>query len=309
MLFCLSYNWNTWLVKGNLLVACILTLLIMASGTNARPNPHMHRIDARNHLRSIRSSRNTSNGIWQPKVGAKWQIQLVNPVQDISMGADIFDIDLFDNTAATISKIHKTGAKAICYFSAGSYEDWRPDASKFLESDMGDELDGWPGERWLNVKSANVRTIMKSRLDLAVKKGCDGVDPDNIDAYGNDSGLDLTKANSIDYVNFLASEAHSRGLSIGLKNGGEIIPDVIGKMQWSVNEQCAQYDECDVYAAFTEANKPVFHIEYSGEIDSKRRLMARVTNSEKSTACNAPNSENFSTVIKNMDLDAWVEYC
>jgi hypothetical protein len=106
---------------------------------------------------------------------------------------------------------------------------------------------------------------MTSRLDMAKEKGCDGVDPDNIDAYGNENGLGLTEADSIDFLTFLATEAHSRGMAIGLKNGGDIIGSVIDKMQWSVNEQCAEYNECDVYAAFTEVNKPVFHIEYSGE--------------------------------------------
>ena len=99
-------------------------------------------------------------------------------------------------------------------------------------------------------------------------------------------------------------------MSIGLKNGGDIIPSVIEKMQWSVNEQCAQYDECDTYAAFTDVGKPVFHIEYADEIGANNKLKMRdVTSSQKSVACDARSAENFSTVIKNMQLDAWVEYC
>jgi hypothetical protein len=37
---------------------------------------------------------------------------------------------------------------------------------------------------------------MSSRLDMAQQKGCDGVDPDNIDAYGNENGLGLTEAST-----------------------------------------------------------------------------------------------------------------
>jgi hypothetical protein len=44
-------------------------------------------------------------------------------------------------------------------------------------------LDGWPGERWLRLGSENVRRIMKGRVELAGQKGCDGVDPDNVDGY------------------------------------------------------------------------------------------------------------------------------
>lgn len=71
----------------------------------------------------------------------------------------------------------------LCYFSAGSYENWRPDAAQFTQSDLGLDLDGWAGEKWLNTNSENVRRIMKDRIDLAKEKGCDGVDPDNVDGY------------------------------------------------------------------------------------------------------------------------------
>ena len=75
------------------------------------------------------------------------------------------------------------GKKVICYFSAGSYEDWRPDASEFKKEDLGRDLDGWPGEKWLDLDSENVRRVMKGRVELAKEKGCDGVDPDNVDGY------------------------------------------------------------------------------------------------------------------------------
>jgi hypothetical protein len=199
------------------------------------------------------------------------------------------------------------GRKVICYFSAGTYENWRSDADSFRDSDKGNNLGDWPGEKWLDTNSANVRKIMQTRLDLAVEKGCDGVDPDNIDAYDNSNGLGLTRDDAINYVNWLASQAHSRGLSVGLKNGGDIIDSVLANMQWSVNEQCAQYSECDTYAAFTEANKPVFHIEYPKGDNTDND--DDVTTKQRTSACNAASAGNFSTVIKNMNLNDWVEYC
>ncbi|KAJ5902170.1 hypothetical protein N7495_002698 [Penicillium taxi] len=300
---------SQWLVKGKVLGVFFMVLLLVLV-LNLRPaSGSVHeRV-----LQRMYTKRASNNDTWQPAAGVKWQIQLSNPVEDISMDADIFDIDLFDNSVDTISKIHKKGSKVICYFSAGTYEDWRSDADDFIDSDFGNDMDDWPGEKWLDTQSSNVRGIMQSRLDLAQQKGCDGVDPDNIDAYGNDSGLDLTESDAIDYLTFLSSEAKSRGMSIGLKNGGDIIPSVIELMQWSVNEQCVQYDECDVYAAFTEVGKPVFHIEYSGEIDTdvdtSSKLRVRVTDQEKLSVCDVISAGRFSTVIKNMKLDAWVVYC
>ncbi|KAJ5970920.1 uncharacterized protein N7479_000838 [Penicillium vulpinum] len=248
---------------------------------------------------------------WQPAVGTKWQIILLKSEETsqiaTSVDAPIYDIDLFDNSKAVISDLQGMGRKVICYFSAGSFEDWRDDASKFQDADKGSDLDGWPGEKWLNLKSANVRKIMQARLDVAVAKGCDGVDPDNIDGYDNTNGLGLTKTDAINYVNWLAGQAHSRGLSIGLKNSGDIIDSVIHNMQWCVNEQCAEYDECDTYAAFIEADKPVFHIEYpKGDTTNNNKA---VSTTEVNSACISNGAGNFSTVIKNMDLDTWVEYC
>lgn len=126
---------------------------------------------------------------WVPSVSDTWQIILSHPPilssSDTSTtpNVSIFDIDLFDTPTETIKHLQTMGKKVICYFSAGSYEDWRPDASEFAKEDLGRDLDGWPGEKWLSLGSKNVRRIMKGRVDLAKSKGCDGVDPDNVDGY------------------------------------------------------------------------------------------------------------------------------
>ena len=248
-------------------------------------------------------SNGTHDGsLWTPKKGDSWQIELSHKFTDTSANVGIFDIDLFINNATTIDELHKSGKKVMCYFSAGSFEDWRPDASKFSQSDKGNPLDGWAGEWWLRVNSTTVRSIMLDRLDLAITKGCDGVDPDNVDGYDNDNGLGLTEADAISYVNFLADAAHGRNLSLGLKNAGAIVPSVISKVEWSVNEQCAEHKECDLFQPFIAAGKPVFHIEYP-----KQGPQAAV--SVKTSLCSSPSSEGFSTILKNMNLDDWYEQC
>ncbi|KAL3457133.1 glycoside hydrolase superfamily [Aspergillus heterothallicus] len=249
----------------------------------------------------------SSGGIWQPELGSKWDIVLSTSVSDTSSAAPIIDIDLFDNSASTISSLQSANSKVICYFSAGTYEDWRSDAADFAEADLGDALEDWEGERWVDLRSSNVRSILSSRLDLAVEKGCDGVDPDNVDAFDNaQGGLGLTETDSIEFMNWLAEEAHSRGLAIGLKNALSIIDGVIDNMEWAVNEQCAEYDECELYAPFVEQAKPVFHIEYpNGEAES-----TTVTSSAKQNACEGyQNSDVLSTILKKMSLDNWAQEC
>ncbi|KAL6233930.1 glycoside hydrolase superfamily [Aspergillus navahoensis] len=260
---------------------------------------------------STTNTASSSTGIWQPEVGSSWQIILSSALSPNTLSkssapsASIYDIDLFENTEGTISSLHSQGIKVMCYFSAGTYEDWRADASSFDSSSLGAGLDDWPGENWVDLRSENVRGVMTSRLDKAVEKGCDGVDPDNVDAYNNDQGgLGLTEDDSVDFMNWLAAEAHARGLSIGLKNAGSIIPRVIANMQWSVNEQCAEFDECNVFQQFVDEGKPVFHIEYpeNGAVST--------SSVDKVAVCaEFKGEEGFSTVVKDIELDEWVQAC
>jgi hypothetical protein len=244
----------------------------------------------------------TSGTFWRPSAGTSWQIVLLNPPTDTSLNVSVYDIDLFDNNASTISTLHAQNRKVICYFSAGSYEPNRPDSGQFAKSDYGKELDGWPGEHWLNTNSTNVRNIMSARLALAASKGCDGVDPDNVDGYDNDSGFDLTPATALDYLTFLAIGAHGYNMSIGLKNAGAIVNATVNFLQWEVNEQCEQYQECDLFQPFIAADKPVFHIEYPKGTPS-------ISSDTKSGICDNPSAQGFSTVIKEMGLNDWVETC
>ena len=69
--------------------------------------------------------------------------------------------------------------------------------------------------------------IMQARLDLAVQKRCDGVEPDNVDGYANDTGFDLSSLDQLTYNQWLASEAHTRNLSIGLKNDLDQVPALV----------------------------------------------------------------------------------
>jgi hypothetical protein len=124
--------------------------------------------------------------LWQPLPGTPWQIVLNSPVnawKPLVPALSIYDIDMFGNNALTIQQMHLQGIKVICYLSAGSWEIYRPDAGLFSPQDLGYDLSGWPGERWLNTDSKSVRDIMTNRIRLAAERGCDAVDPDNMDGF------------------------------------------------------------------------------------------------------------------------------
>ncbi len=227
---------------------------------------------------------------YKPEVSTSWEIQLTGTL-NTSYPARLYDIDLFDTSAQKIAELKGQGHKVICYFSAGSYEDWRPDASDFPESALGNELDGWPGERWLDIRSKEVWAIMQRRMDLAVQKGCDGVDPDNVDGYTNNTGFPLTSNDQLAYNSFLAQEAHKRGLSVGLKNDLSQIDSLVGLFDFSINEECHAYDECDRLMPFIAQNKPVFNIEYD------------ISSDEQAALCADARARNFRTLIMPDNLD------
>ncbi|TGO18163.1 hypothetical protein BTUL_0012g01080 [Botrytis tulipae] len=253
----------------------------------------------------------TNGSFWTPNLNASntWNIELLSALDPANIYANttIYDIDLFlsaNTTPSIISTLHSQNHKVICYFSAGTIEDFRPDINRFLPSDYGKVLPDWPNEHWANTSSPNVRAIMQSRLDMAVNQSCDAVDPDNVDGYSNDNGLKLTEDDSIDYMQWLSAEAHTRGLGIGLKNAGEIIDRIVDYVQFAVNEQCVQYDECDTWQTFIDNGKPVFNIEYPNDAP-------KVSQAEKNKVCDGSGiqSDGFFTVIKKMELDDWVEAC
>lgn len=241
----------------------------------------------------------TGGNWYQPPVSATWQWQL-NGIVNTSYNVDIYDIDLFETSTMLIQDLHAAGKKVICYFSAGSYENWRPDAADFQTADLGNTLDGWAGERWLDIRSANVRAIMKNRLDLAVQKGCDGVEPDNVDGYTNNPGFPLTAADQLAYNRLIANEAHLRNLAVGLKNDLDQIGDLVSYYDFAVNEQCFQYNECGTLQAFISAGKPVFGAEYNQ------------TYIDDSAARNAMCAESirlsFSTLVLPLALDDSFRY-
>lgn len=92
-------------------------------------------------------------------------------------------------------------------------------------------------------------------------------------------------------------------MAIGLKNAGAIIPSVLSSVDFSVNEQCAQYNECDTFTPFTDDDKPVFQIEYP------RGAPGGIKTAAAKDSCGSKGSEDFSIVLKGMDLDGWVQYC
>lgn len=243
----------------------------------------------------------TSGNWYQPPVGVSWQWQLLVDDQhplNTSYDAQVYNIDLFNTPKSTIRALQAENRKVICYFSAGTHENYRPDRNQFAGADLGNSLEDWPGERWLDVRSANVRRIMIERLDLAAEKGCDAVEPDNVQGYLEPTGFELTSQDQLAYNRFIANEAHRRGLGVALKNALEQVESLVDYFDFSINEQCFQYNECDLLLPFIQAGKPVLHAEYP-EGDAVN--MPQDGTIKK--LCRASSELRFSTLMLPVELD------
>ncbi|KAJ4294294.1 hypothetical protein N0V90_007984 [Kalmusia sp. IMI 367209] len=229
----------------------------------------------------------------------------------------VIDIDLEDNDSSqpnknpkgTIKDLAKTKT-VVCYFSAGTYEPWREDHNSFRTTDYGKKMDDWD-EYWLDLKSANVKTIVEARIKRAADAGCYAIDPDNIDGFSNDKngnphqdGYTYDNQVYIDYIKWLSDTAKKYNLVTGLKNGLEISEQVLDWVEFAVNEQCHETDpkdpestwDCPEYRPFTVAQKAVFNIEY---------------HDDKNVYCKDPTNPdvNLSTVLKPMGLDVLGGQC
>jgi hypothetical protein len=187
-------------------------------------------------------------------------------------GQVVYDIDGENSTASDVAAIHAKGAIAICYVDVGTLEQGRSDYNEFPAAVAGPGVQGWPGEKWLLVTAANQSTIlplMKARfVTWCQAKGFDAIEPDNLDAWTNISGV--SKADNVAYDLAIGELAHSLPLSIGLKN---VMTDLdpsqystfLPVFDWALNEQCFENNECGVYAAagsFIPAGKAVWDVEY-----------------------------------------------
>lgn len=207
----------------------------------------------------------------------------------------VINLDLEQTSSDTIRFFRSQGKKVICYFSAGSYENWRTDRNLFLSSDLGKNLDGWPGERWLDIRSNNIKNIMYKRISVAASKGCNAVDPDNVDGYTQNTGFQLTYKDQLIFNRYIANTAHAFNLSVGLKNDLDQIKDLVNYFDFAMNEQCWQYKECNQLNPFISQNKTVFNIEYSKRIFTKY--------------CSASKQLKFNSVLSDLDVTGKVINC
>ncbi|GAA1542602.1 endo alpha-1,4 polygalactosaminidase [Kribbella lupini] len=231
---------------------------------------------------------------WAPEQGVAWQWQLSGEL-DLSVDVPVYDVDYEKTSAAQVAELHQKGRRVICYVSVGSYENFRPDQAKFPAAVLGKALDGWPDERWLDIRQwGRLKPLLAARFDQCRDRGFDAVEPDNVDGYANDTGFPLTADDQLTFNRRIAALAHERGLSVGLKNDLDQIEQLQPDFDFAVNEECMRYDECDLLRPFVAAGKAVLHVEYELAPDS---------------FCAKARALRFSSMRKPVELGAARQSC
>ena len=155
--------------------------------------------------------------------------------------ARVFEVDGFDTPRRTVSALHRRGRRAVCYISVGSWENWRPDADQFPRSVLGKRYDGYPDERWLDIRRIRLLApVLNRRFAMCTRKGFDAVEADNVAGWENDTGFPLTAAHQLRFNRWIARAVHRRGMSIGLKNDGRQARKLANVFDFAVVEECSK---------------------------------------------------------------------
>lgn len=239
-------------------------------------------------------------GWWQPAAGETFDIRLQSPEGAINPRVQVIELDVHDADTSLVRELESVGVRTICYFSVGTWEEWRPDADQFPPAVIGNAWNEWPGERYLDTRAIDVlMPIFEHRLDLCVDKGFSGVDPDNIDSWWAETGFPLNQSDNTRLIDRLIDAAHERGLAIGQKNAPELAPAWADRFDFAMTEDCAADSWCDGMQPFLNLGRPVYAIEYTD----------RTTHDRFQNVCEQDHPAGISFVYKHRELDAWSEFC
>ncbi len=202
----------------------------------------------------------------------------------------VYDLDGELTSAETVAQLHALdpNVKVICYFDAGVYEAYRSDADRFPATVIGNMDDGWEDSYWLDIRQTDILLpIMRDRIEHWCKdKGFDAIEPDETEVWSNNSGFPITKEQNNAYNIQMASLAHSFGLSVGLKGNTTETPELCQYFDWTLNEQCWEFEECEYLKdSFLANGKAVFNIEYNHAPD-----------------CLAANAWHMNSARRDLDL-------
>ncbi|RUS60557.1 endo alpha-1,4 polygalactosaminidase [Pseudorhodobacter sp. E13] len=223
------------------------------------------------------------------EIGESFDVQYTEPYRlDRKVQTLVLDADEFG--PETVLGLRAAGTKVMCYVSVGTLETYRADFDAFPAKAIGKGLPDWPEERYIDIRHKAILPLMEQRFQKCKDAGFEGISPDNMDVYANESGFDLSEADAVAYVTALAQMAHGMGLLIGHKNAPDLAGALSAQLDFVITESCWKWDFCDAYQSYTEAGKPIFDIEYTDDFP------------DFDAACLRAREVGISMILKARDL-------
>ncbi len=250
---------------------------------------------------------------WQPGAGnIEWQWEIDHPLS-LSSAADmgtgktayngatapatnptVYDIDGFDNPASTVSSLHASGFKVICYIEVGAAENYRADYSQFPASALGNVMSGYSSERYVDIRNATVVSIIEARISMCGSKGFDAVETDIDESYQSNTGFPLTKANEETFMATLSDFMHTHGMGWVAKNlddtGDSYAQDMYTHADALLTEECNAYGTCGLFPSYL-GHKAVLNAEYTSDNQTTAKF------------CPADNAAGINGVLFNVNLN------
>lgn len=278
-------SWQSVAFRFSILVAAIS--LSFGCGTTEGP------LVVRNHSSGAPAADAGGNdsGILpaRPAIDVSWQVQLSGNF-DAAIDVALYYIDLDNLTSSEQTALINTGRHLACYLSAGSYEPWRSDAALFPASEIGNALADYPDERWLDIRSSAVTSLMSARLDSFKSSGCNSVAVANV-TTGEDTGFNVTATDQTNYLTWLSDEIHRRGLLAGLATAEDRLGVMEPLFDWAYGQGCWVANRCSDYSPFIAATKAVLAVEFGDATTAP-------------TLCSGVAGTGINLLIKPQDLSA-----
>jgi GNAT superfamily N-acetyltransferase len=227
------------------------------------------------------------------KPGMSLQYQITGDL-DTSVDAQLFIVDAADTETREVTALHAAGRLVMAYMSVGSREKWRDDADCFPDAAVGNTLSAYPDEAWLDPRNATVRRCIETRIERADAKGFDGVFASTLGAYRATSGFPLTRADELEYTLYLATAAHTRGLSIGLSGDFELGAPLAEAYDWALANACVARGSCADLKLFSARGLATFDLETEGD---------------HATVCRQAAADGVSVTFKRAAYDAYRVAC
>lgn len=244
-----------------------------------------------------------SYSYYTPQIGDsfEWRLDSIGLNEVSQYNCKIVDIDAFSATKELVHAFHSKGIKVIAYVSVGTFEIYRSDSNLLPKEVVGNIYPAWPDERFLDLKQLEkLKPFITSRFDMIKSKGFDGIEPDNIDIYGEETDFNLTLDDTRIFCEWIIEEAHKRGLCIGQKNTEELVPLLNKKFDWALTENVFHQNIQNDYSSYISLGKPVFSAEYTDEMD--------VTHFN-TFVCNKAKQLKYFAFLKHRNLTQWTYEC